>query len=765
MSGIQRFLSKREGRSKSRSVSPSKLRGLVGSAIESRRKSATPQHLQLFSLNSDYDDDPAVREENSKIKELKSRIEKHGVGSLKEPQIRYALRSMLAQGDGDVAFELLMILDDSLNGVLRTYTPSIKLLGADNRNGVTCYLDALLFAMFARLDCFEAILYNSFDDEPRRNLSVLLRLWVNMLRSGKLITTDFTRQIQEALAQCGWEAAAMGQQQDVSEAFTFITEKLNLPLLTLKMDIFHTGREEAGDDHKFINERLLEVAIPPDPGDGKPITLEDCLEMYFNNRIEVKRYLERQNTLKSTNSFDSMAKGTTTHVETIDLGTSPISESPISGSFFSKTTEAVNSSSTLPDIPSPRTLASRNRSTSIIRERFIPDDGANENETGSRNGSARPPLRTRKGSIRKEVMMPAWQIFSLIPWYTDSNPSNDSQSAIHFSSRRPILGICLKRYSVLANGNAIRLNTFIDIPVEIGLPHFIKDDEMDNDSPIYGNFKLSLQSVICHRGNSVESGHYIALVRGTALQSESGSPGYCRHWMRFDDLAQEKITLIDIEKALSEESPYLLFYQILPIDGSSEGSDGIPGSQPQGDVAGSRKLFSNPSFEVTVSAASPLEPPPEEEAKGAFQFDASNIPAGVLGTSTNITNNPHATNAVETTVVTDMNSTPSPRGSSTIHTPPPKYQEGSGTGEDKENVPVRPSSARKSKDMGRAADGNTVHGHPEENNSRPVSKAGDKSKTGKLFKDKAEDMVKHQEGYRRTLKKGSEKPERECIVM
>lgn len=44
--------------------------------------------------------------------------------------------------------------------------------------------------MFARLDCFEAILYKSFNDEPRRKLVILLRFWVNMLRSGRLITTD-----------------------------------------------------------------------------------------------------------------------------------------------------------------------------------------------------------------------------------------------------------------------------------------------------------------------------------------------------------------------------------------------------------------------------------------------------------------------------------------------------------------------------------------------------------------------------------------------
>lgn len=66
----------------------------------------------------------------------------------------------------------------------------MKLLGAVNREGVTCYLDALLFAMFARLGSFEAMLYKNFEDPPRKKLATLLRLWVNILRAGKLITTD-----------------------------------------------------------------------------------------------------------------------------------------------------------------------------------------------------------------------------------------------------------------------------------------------------------------------------------------------------------------------------------------------------------------------------------------------------------------------------------------------------------------------------------------------------------------------------------------------
>lgn len=111
---------------------------------------------------------------------------------MEQQHFNYALQA--AKDDIDSAIKLLLLLEDSIEGIIRGYTPSTKLLGAENRQGVTCYLDALLFAMFARLDCFEAILYKSFSDEPRRKLVILLRLWVNLLRSGILITADMVSQ-------------------------------------------------------------------------------------------------------------------------------------------------------------------------------------------------------------------------------------------------------------------------------------------------------------------------------------------------------------------------------------------------------------------------------------------------------------------------------------------------------------------------------------------------------------------------------------------
>lgn len=185
--------------------------------------------------------------------------------------------------------------------------------------------------------------------------------------------------------------------------------------------------------------------------------------------------------------------------------------------------------------------------------------------------------------------------------------------------------MCLKRYSVLPNGKAIRLNTYIDVPIEIGLPHFIQDDKMDDNGPLYGNFKLSLQSVVCHRGDSVDSGHYIALVRGTssnAAQQASGSldsnatlgPDASEQWMRFDDLAPERITLVDIEQALREESPYLLFYQIVPID--EEGEE----IQNRASYTEAEEDVDGPVAVYVSSAACTDDDPPETSAPGSARL-------------------------------------------------------------------------------------------------------------------------------------------------
>ena len=114
---------------------------------------------------------------------------------------------------------------------------------------------------------------------------------------------------------------------------------------------------------------------------------------------------------------------------------------------------------------------------------------------------------------------------------------------------------------MLPNGTAFKRKTHVDIPLEIGLPHFISDDDMSDGAPAFGNFKLSLQSFVCHEGTSVDSGHYRSFVRSPDPNKQGED-----QWMRFDDLAKERVIDVSIEESLRRESPYLLFYQVIPIE-------------------------------------------------------------------------------------------------------------------------------------------------------------------------------------------------------
>jgi hypothetical protein len=123
---------------------------------------------------------------------LISRLHGAGIMRMKEEQAQHALSWW--PDDLDKAYNLLVLANESLEGELKDYDPTVKMLGAINRNMVTCYLDALLFAMFARLDSFEAMVYDNFEDEPRRKLAAVLRLWVNLLRTGQLIRVELVSQ-------------------------------------------------------------------------------------------------------------------------------------------------------------------------------------------------------------------------------------------------------------------------------------------------------------------------------------------------------------------------------------------------------------------------------------------------------------------------------------------------------------------------------------------------------------------------------------------
>ncbi|KAJ6264848.1 hypothetical protein Dda_1001 [Drechslerella dactyloides] len=508
-----------------------------------------------------------------------------------EDRILRILRGGYASGSTTRALDLYRMWEDASAGIIKEWSADVSLKGAENNGKVTCYLDSLLFSLYAHLDSFEAMLYNVFDDDKRKKLSSLLRLFVNMLRSGNLITADIIQEIQGSLAECGWKEAALKQQQDASEAFTFIAETLEMPLLTLKMDIAHGGLDIPDDDHKFINERLLNVAIPSE-SDG-PITLESCLEEYFNNRVDVQRKLEQRAVSTPIDSaldpllLDEKPPINGSHIEYADLGSTP----------------------TTPSTPSaPKPLE---RKASLLR--------TIEGNSKALHGT--PKQRKRSQSLRKEITIPAWQFFNLLPFYTDSTSNSEkdrsttkSSFANHFSSKRPIIGLCLKRYTWTAAGTPKRNGAAVKIPTEIELPHFVGDDDMEDS----GNFRLLLQSAVCHRGTTTNSGHYISLVRTDDDK-----------WLRFDDLAKERVVEVDRTKAFAEESPYLLFYQVQAMEGPPpyEEVDSSRSSQEEsrGLPTFDYSVADNQDGYVSSASSSPLQQPQSEESiKGRYSLDAPN---------------------------------------------------------------------------------------------------------------------------------------------
>ncbi|PFH57366.1 hypothetical protein XA68_15155 [Ophiocordyceps unilateralis] len=589
----------------------------------------------MFKLDNTRKHEAAKEIEETKIQEIQRRLDQLNIAGVSSDHIRDIMATKFVDGDPTRAASFIDIEQKAEAGIIVSYDPSVPLLGAENRDGVTCYLDALLFAMFSKLDAFECMLNNDFPpDDPTFRLVNLLRIWVNMLRSGYLIHSDLTKLIQEALAGCGWPDARRLEQQDTSEAFAFLTETLQLPLLSLQVDLFHQG-ERDDDDHKVVFERLLNLAVPPDP-EGKGVKLEDCLEEYFNARVDVLRDSEvsrkstvddrpleerpglvHQNTIRLISNDEATTTNTTSQTTTspsAEVAENPstrLNPSMSTGTIRASATLDLNSSSGMDESEeaggSLRRPHSREKSNTVIRRVLVDEQGRPAGEM-----SKAQSLERKGSSVVKAVTIPAWQFFRLIPWHTITNnePQNDREVAMNFE-QRPIVGICLKRYAMNPSGRPQRLNTFIDIPESLRLPHFMlaNDPELDEEDGLSTEYKLELQSIVCHRGDSLQSGHYIAFARvapklltDNRRHDVDPPPDYEEaQWVRFDDLDLEHrvVYVDDIKQSLRDEMPYLLFYQVVPMVDvtcpSTEGTEAEPPSYNESrtsiDLASSGSLY------------------------------------------------------------------------------------------------------------------------------------------------------------------------------
>lgn len=163
-------------------------------------------------------------------------------------------------------------------------------------------------------------------------------------------------------------------------------------------------------------------------------------------------------------------------------------------------------------------------------------------------------------------------------------------------------------------GSPRRQNTLIDIPDSLRLPHFMMlgADQGDQEpSGLSQEYKLVLQSVVCHRGDSLHSGHYVSFARvapklltDNRRHDSDPPPDYEEaQWAKFDDLAVDnRVAYVDdIKQALRDEMPYLLFYQIVPmLDVTTASSDGSVTEPPSYDDLKNQAGAQTPNPEFTL---------------------------------------------------------------------------------------------------------------------------------------------------------------------
>lgn len=209
--------------------------------------------------------------------------------------------------------------------------------------------------------------------------------------------------------------------------------------MSLQVDLFHHGKGEK-DDHKVVYERLLNLAVPPDP-EGKGIKLEDCLEDYFNAQVDVLRDSEEGKKSpmedRRQDSRPSLAHRSTIRILTEDSQASTsVTDSPVSMTLpqlpekeaesnnysvtmeridpersLSATSETLSKGTESNEAALTQTAATRTRSASLIQKIYIDESGRRSN---SEDSTMLQRARKKGSTMVKAVTIPAWQFFRLI---------------------------------------------------------------------------------------------------------------------------------------------------------------------------------------------------------------------------------------------------------------------------------------------------------------------------------------------------------------
>lgn len=287
-----------------------------------------------------------------------------------------------------------------------------------------------------------------------QHLRATVREAVNRLRRGEGVSAAAVEAIRSALRAAGFQTRR--GQEDAAELFVFLVDTLGAPFLPLGETLLHPLPLSASDDERMATERVLWLSLP-------------CAD-------------------------DMSLKKTTSQFKNL-----------LNDYFFGNRLEGIR---------------------------------------------------------RNSTVVNAWKARRILPWYTPMRETGEVAAINDETSFRALpVPFALKRYS--ANGHKSRVH--VDLPPRIDFSDFV-------DGVSAGSFSLVLRSVVCHLGDSLDSGHYVSYT-----YDAFGSPFPI--WRRWNDLTPgyvEEFTDDQLSLSAREEQcrdAYIVFYELVPGDGLTDPRD------------------------------------------------------------------------------------------------------------------------------------------------------------------------------------------------
>ncbi|KAI9483168.1 MAG: hypothetical protein EXX96DRAFT_599704 [Benjaminiella poitrasii] len=479
-------------------------------------------------------------EQTNKITSLQN-YARHNFSMTLDPDL---FESILESNNWDSKQSMMDLIDyeEASHGILvePPRTPDKPLLGSENDGGTSCYIDALLFAMFMSNTAFDPLLTYDIplteeEDEKKIKLQTLMRLFVNKLRKGHFVKADYVHWFRKILQEANWNGQdheGQWTQEDASELFMYITETFDLPYLPFQIRLFHGGTKDKDDD-RVMTDRTVTLSIPDDDDDTlTEVKLQDILVDYFYNNIitgVMRQVDDNNNPLISEN-----------------VAASPTYNNNGTDKTF------------LPLTPSDEKYT--------LKKLLLEEENRNRNDT-----------------VEQQVPVTAWQVLELLPFYSATNEQGEAietQVDSSFPDTHMILPIVLKRYRYdVETGASTKIKKRVEIPITIDFNQFVNRSVDDPTCPICGhlvNWTLHFKSAVCHLGDSPYSGHYVSYARimtgHNQRHKEEEEEEENFFWLKLDDMKTEsRVTQImndkhsssmnDIYEDLSQNA-YILFYEL-----------------------------------------------------------------------------------------------------------------------------------------------------------------------------------------------------------